>query len=163
MRPIHSLEDLRAAKKELAIQKKLTQAEFVKHVDTLRNDASKYVIKKVVLPLGIGVATAFAIKFFFFDKNWNKEPDASDSEKEAEEVKEKVEKNSWLSYFSILLSIVKIVQSAMARKQEQTQEEMEPAPDGFSPGTEATTEETSAESFSPKSFVHQFQQQKLEK
>lgn len=163
MRPIHSLEDLRAAKKELAIQKKHTQAEFVRHVDTLRNDASKYVIKKVVLPLGIGVATAFAIKIFFFDKNWKKESDASDRKQEAEEVKEKVEKNSWLSYFSILLSIVKIIQSAMAQRQEQAQEEMEPASDAFSPGSEATAEQTTAEPFSPKSFVHQFQQQKSEK
>ncbi|PHN06383.1 hypothetical protein CRP01_12500 [Flavilitoribacter nigricans DSM 23189 = NBRC 102662] len=174
------MEDLRIAKKELAIKKKLSKREFASHIGTLRHDATGYVIKRVVLPLGVGAVAALAIKFIFFDKNRDDTAaqDRKDQKEETEQVKDNVEKNTWLSYFSILLSIIKIYQTAVA--QNKAEEAMEsnqentvaedPAAEHPSANATAASEEHLAEEemedkeeiepISPKSFVHNYRQQK---
>lgn len=167
MRSIHSLEDLRKAKKELAIKKKITQQEFISNISTLRNDASTYVVKKVVLPLGVSAAVALAVKFFFFDKHAKAESAATDQESQVHEAKEKVAKNSWLNYFNILLSIIKIYQTSIAKSQAATSQreyfEQSDDPDIPASEPEATTEQVETEPFSPKSFVQQYHQKKSKK
>lgn len=180
MRTIHSLEDLRVAKRELAQKKKASKREFAKHLGALRQDATGYVVKRVVLPVGLGIVAAFAIKYIFFNKKGDDLPVAAAEQKKAtEEVKEDVHKNTWLSYFSILLSIIKIYQTAVAQKQaEQAMEDDDPIyrdegrddgqePVSPDPGPDMTANEAPAsdetgeeELFSPQSFARQYQQQK---
>lgn len=173
MRPIHSIEDLRAAKRELAKKRKASKVEFANHLGTLRQDATGFVVKKVALPVGLGIVAAFAVKYFFLNKKDKDIPIGETRQTEVkEDVKENAHKNTWLSYFSILLSIIKIYQSAIAQK--QAREAMDEEPDlsdednGDSSSEVGMTSEEpdlTEEEFgiSPKSFVAQYQQQKAKK
>jgi hypothetical protein len=173
MRTIHSLKDLKKAKKELAIRKAHTKQEFARHLGTLRQDATGYVVKKVVLPVGIGLALAFVARYFFFNKDQKSDQEESagkKSQETQEEVQENVNKNTWLSYFSILLSIIKIYQSGVAQKQakaaaERQQEATATEHQAKNPeaeNVEPVEGEDDAEAFSPKNFVRQYHRQKTE-
>lgn len=165
MRPIHSIEDLRAAKRELARKKKASKVAFANHLGALRQDATGFVVKKVALPLGLGLVAAFAVKYLFLNKKEEEVATATAGHTQRNEaVKEDASKSSWLNYFSILLSIIKIYQSAVA--QNQAKETREEDRDSFeeenrdtSPEPEKIQEEPA---FSPKSFVAQYQQHKGE-
>lgn len=147
MRPIHSLEDLRKAKQEVALQREITKRAFSKQLGVMKHDAGVYVLKKVVLPLGIGVVAAFGLKYFFGRKN---EPDREAQRKNQEEVKELhtgQSRNSWLSYFSILLSLFfKIYQQIRAEKERNEANE----------AIRQNTPPPEKEPFTPKDFVRNY-------
>lgn len=163
MRSIHSLEDLRQAKRELASRKEITKKEFGHHINAFRDDASSYVIKKVLLPLGIGAISALAIKFFFFSDNKKRKDEVEAGEQNAEAtqtVKQDVEKNKWLSYLNVVLSFLKIYQTAAGTFNfsfgKQDDEETEDAI-----GEEKKViEQRNEEAFSPQSFVRNYREKK---
>lgn len=165
MRPIHSIEDLREAKRDLARKRKASKVAFANHLGALRQDATGFVVKKVALPVGLGLVAAFAIKFLFFDKKEENVAAATAGQTQrSEAVKEDSHKSSWLNYFSILLSIIKIYQSAVAQNQakearEEDRDVSEEQNRDNAPEPEKAQEEPA---FSPKSFVAQYQQQKGE-
>lgn len=161
MRRIRSLRDLREAKLELADKREITKKEFAKHLGTLRQDTTAYVLKKVVLPLGVGALGAFVIKYFFFDKE--KPADANEKQEHTSGFAERSGRNddgkkSWLDYFNVLLSVIRIYQSAL-KNQQHSAEEM--GTDPTDKEAEASTADQDEDSpFSPRSFVQQYQDRK---
>lgn len=147
MRPIHSLEDLRKAKKELALKREISRQEFGKQVDVIKEDAGTLLLKKVVLPLGAGLLAAFAIKYFFGSKKTDVSQSTVVSDSETRESPAEPSRSSWLDYFSILLSLIKIIQQVVAGIKNKA---AEPAED------EIAEDATEEKHFTPRDFVENY-------
>lgn len=134
------MKDLTAAKQELAVKKKATRKEFAVHLAVFRSNAGSYVLKKVMLPLGATAVAAFAVKYFFFSQETSNEKVYQGN---TAAQTEKAGNNKWLSYLSILLSIVKTYNSI------------------FKGGGASKREHNAEDTLSPKNFVKTYREESI--
>lgn len=155
---IQSLNELRQAKRELAIKRKLTRQAFGKQLKVVRHDVKSVLIKKVLLPVGIGVIGGFAIKYFFASKNDKQEREKA----EKQQIKESDSSTSWFSILSIIVNALRIFQGMMHDRAEKEQREQEDAHMAASTTDQQQgvqeEEEMEEPPLQPKDFVSNYQQ-----
>ncbi|MCB0632005.1 MAG: hypothetical protein R2824_06665 [Saprospiraceae bacterium] len=146
---IRSLDELRQAKRELAQKRRATRLEFGRQMKVVRHDVNSVLLKKVFLPLGIGVIGAFIVKYFL---SRNKDHVAGDGAAVSESVQEKVSSGSstggfdWMGIVNMGLNLMRIIQKMQSGREETANPDL------------SASEEPVDAPMQPKDFVAGYQQ-----
>jgi len=110
-RQINNLEELHRVKKEYAAKRKIAWNEFDQQLEVIKHDTTTYLLKKVVLPVGVGVLSSVLLKTFI--SSW------TGRDKEVgilqggigKTLERSSPKNHWVKYLSIMFSMYKVYRS----------------------------------------------------
>lgn len=162
---IRSLDELRQAKKELALQREATRQEFGRQIKVVRKDVNALFFKRVVLPVGLGLIGALVFKYFWSRNEEQEEQEvnkASAARQQAYEpsAQKDDEGINWMSMISVGLSLLRLLQNMRDGNAEPGEQDHRTHETATTTGTasESGQESLEEESYGPKDFLAGYQQ-----
>ena len=108
MRKIETLDDLRSVRKDLALRQKVTREELKSKLGYIQSDAGGFMLKKMILPVGLGLVASLVIKHLVAPKTSVR----GHRKEQLLSFLDNVQANqeNWMAYAKIFLSVLKLFQ-----------------------------------------------------
>lgn len=154
------MNELRQAKKELALQREATRQEFGRQMKVVRQDVNSLILKRVVLPVGIGVVAGVIIKYFWSKNEGEQGTQEASSAgfKEERESEKEQSGSSWMSLISVGLSLLRLLQNMQQGAEDETEETTTREASEEYENSASVDEENELPPIAPKDFVAGYRQ-----